>query len=328
MTWLLDDVQGTASITVNAATAATTRQYYTPYGNQRGGNLIQGTTDRAFLGRVEDYGTGLVQDGARYYDPTIGHFISPDALNDGSAGQLNAYGYATDNPVSIMDPSGLRNEYLYYNANGNNTGTDAPVALQNASIAADKAAKAAAAKAAAAKAAAAAAAAKARAAKAAKSSSCGWTCKLKKAASGSAKWAYDHTTVGFQVCIVACLGVNLQGGHAQIQTSEFSVTRLFKNPGSFLSTASLYGGITFGFNQAKVTDTTNLQAGGCFMDGIGGCVGTGIDNTTPGKAKFYPYASGGLGEGWQTSFGLVQTRHDFDLVADFKTAWDLLYPTP
>jgi RHS repeat-associated protein len=183
VTWLLDDIQGTASITVNSATAATTRQYYTPYGNQRGGTLIQGTTDRAFLGHVQDYGTGLLQDGARYYDPTIGHFASPDALNDANPQQLNAYGYAADNPVSVMDPSGLRNEYQFYGTTGNNTGTYAPIALQNASIAADKAAAAAVAKAAAAKAAAAAAKAAQAKAAAAKPKSCGWSlsCYAKKA---------------------------------------------------------------------------------------------------------------------------------------------------
>ncbi|NUR93785.1 MAG: hypothetical protein HOV67_00860 [Kribbellaceae bacterium] len=108
VTWLLGDAQGTASITVNATTGAATRQYYNAYGNQRGGNSLQSTTDKAFLGHVQDYGTGLLQDGARYYDPTIGHFISPDPLNDGKGDQLNAYAYADNNPATLSDPSGLR----------------------------------------------------------------------------------------------------------------------------------------------------------------------------------------------------------------------------
>ncbi len=68
---------------------------------------MQATTDHAFLGHVQDYGTGLVQDGARYYDPALMTFISPDPVNNGSPGQLNAYAYAGNNPVTASDPSGL-----------------------------------------------------------------------------------------------------------------------------------------------------------------------------------------------------------------------------
>jgi len=68
---------------------------------------LQATTDHAFLGHVQDYGTGLVQDGARYYDPALMTFISPDPVNNGSPGQLNAYAYAGNNPVTASDPSGL-----------------------------------------------------------------------------------------------------------------------------------------------------------------------------------------------------------------------------
>ncbi|GAA1982509.1 LamG-like jellyroll fold domain-containing protein [Catenulispora subtropica] len=107
LTWLLSDAQGSAQITVNSATGAVTRQFYTPYGAQRGGNLLQSITDKGFLGHVEDYNTGLVQDGARYYDPSIGHFISPDPINTGAPSGLNAYNYAGDNPETASDPSGL-----------------------------------------------------------------------------------------------------------------------------------------------------------------------------------------------------------------------------
>ena len=106
LNWLLSDTQGTDNLTVDAATGNCTHQYYTPYGAQRGGNTIQNTTDHAFLDHVQDYGTGLVQDGARYYDPAIGHFISPDPVNTGAPGQLNAYQYADANPVTSSDPSG------------------------------------------------------------------------------------------------------------------------------------------------------------------------------------------------------------------------------
>jgi RHS repeat-associated protein len=111
LTWLLSDAQGSAAIAVAGATGAATRQYYTPYGNQRGGNTLQSTTDHGYLGQVDDYGTGLLQDGARYYDPATGSFVSPDPINDSGPGQLNAYAYADDSPVTHADPSGLAADF-------------------------------------------------------------------------------------------------------------------------------------------------------------------------------------------------------------------------
>ncbi len=44
--------------------------------------------------------TGLYKMGARYYDPARGRFTQLDPLGNG-------YGYASDNPVNLTDPSGL-----------------------------------------------------------------------------------------------------------------------------------------------------------------------------------------------------------------------------
>jgi hypothetical protein len=43
---------------------------------------------------------------ARYFDPTLGTFLSPDPI--GVEGGMNAYGYALGNPISGTDRSGLR----------------------------------------------------------------------------------------------------------------------------------------------------------------------------------------------------------------------------
>jgi RHS repeat-associated protein len=56
-----------------------------------------------------DSGTGLYYLNARYYDPSIGRFISADSINylDPSSGQgLNLYAYCGNNPVMYTDPSG------------------------------------------------------------------------------------------------------------------------------------------------------------------------------------------------------------------------------
>jgi RHS repeat-associated protein len=50
-------------------------------------------------------GLGLQYLQQRYYDAAIGRFISADPIS--IAGGLNVYGYASNNPVSTADPSGL-----------------------------------------------------------------------------------------------------------------------------------------------------------------------------------------------------------------------------
>lgn len=107
--WLLGDAQGSARITVNAVTGASSQQRYTPFGAHRGeGDPLGEVTERGFLGKTEDDTTGLVHLGARYYDPVIGRFLSPDPLQDPQAPQsLNGYTYGNNNPATFSDPSGL-----------------------------------------------------------------------------------------------------------------------------------------------------------------------------------------------------------------------------
>ena len=57
-------------------------------------------------GNYTDTETGLLCLTHRYYDPGIGRFINRDPID--YAGGINLYGYAGNNPVNEMDPSGLR----------------------------------------------------------------------------------------------------------------------------------------------------------------------------------------------------------------------------
>ena len=64
-----------------------------------------------YRGYYYDNETGLYYLNARYYDPSIGRFISPDVLTilDETKGQingLNLYMYCNDNPIMYVDPSG------------------------------------------------------------------------------------------------------------------------------------------------------------------------------------------------------------------------------
>lgn len=70
-----------------------------------GGSL---PTDYLFTGQKWDSATGLYKMGDRYYDPTLGRFISPDSyIPDLTNPQdLNRYSYARNNPLKYSDPTG------------------------------------------------------------------------------------------------------------------------------------------------------------------------------------------------------------------------------
>ena len=64
-------------------------------------------TDKEFTWQCHD-GTGLYYYNARYYDPTIGRFISPDPLIPGAGNPQawNRYVYCLNNPLAYVDPLG------------------------------------------------------------------------------------------------------------------------------------------------------------------------------------------------------------------------------
>ncbi len=58
-----------------------------------------------FTVRALDPQTGLVNLRARFYDPALGRFLTPDP--SGVRGGINAYAYVENNPVAYTDPLGL-----------------------------------------------------------------------------------------------------------------------------------------------------------------------------------------------------------------------------
>lgn len=81
------------------------RQIYEPYGAQ----LTTAPSDTpGFTGHVSDSLTGLNYMQQRYYDPTIGRFLSVDpvtAMSD-PVSFFNRYKYAANNPYKFTDPDG------------------------------------------------------------------------------------------------------------------------------------------------------------------------------------------------------------------------------
>ena len=99
------DHLGSTSLTTAGSVVEASRAYYA-YGAERAatGDL---QTDRTFTGQKAD-GTGLMYYNARYYDPALGTFVSPDTLVPG-AGQVinyNRFLYARGNPLKYSDPTG------------------------------------------------------------------------------------------------------------------------------------------------------------------------------------------------------------------------------
>ena len=98
-----DSLSGT-SVMSNSSGGSVGSILYYPYGATRAGSV---PTDKLFTGqRLDD--TGLYYYGARYYDSTIGRFISPDSLvpNWMNPQSLNRYSYCINNPLKYIDPSG------------------------------------------------------------------------------------------------------------------------------------------------------------------------------------------------------------------------------
>ena len=67
--------------------------------------VLVATTDVRFPGQIEDSVAGLYYNRHRYYDPSIGRYLSPDP--EGLWAGLNAYRYAHNLPTVFADPDGL-----------------------------------------------------------------------------------------------------------------------------------------------------------------------------------------------------------------------------
>lgn len=81
---------------------------YTPYGNRHVSSAAGAGNSRWFTGAPQDNTSGLINLGARHYDPSIGRFLSidPANINPADAFTINRYAYANNNPYSYIDPDG------------------------------------------------------------------------------------------------------------------------------------------------------------------------------------------------------------------------------
>ena len=90
VTYLHGDHLGSISLATNASGQGTP-QYFGPWGARRAGGIAQ--TSLNYTGQRLD-GTGLLYYHARYYDPVLGRFVSPDTLVPGVAPSIGGGGGA------------------------------------------------------------------------------------------------------------------------------------------------------------------------------------------------------------------------------------------
>jgi len=101
------DHLGSASLVTDSKGQVAQTLEYLPFGSVW---KKSGTVDLAqkFNGKPLDTGTGFYYYGARYYDPELGRWITPDStISDPFNPQtLNRYSYVDNNPLKYTDPTG------------------------------------------------------------------------------------------------------------------------------------------------------------------------------------------------------------------------------
>jgi RHS repeat-associated protein len=100
----LPDALGSVLALTDAAGTVQTEYTYEPFGQTTVTGAASGNPSQ-YTGREND-GTGLYYYRARYYHPGLQRFISEDPI-EFRGGDPNLYGYVRNNPINLVDPTGL-----------------------------------------------------------------------------------------------------------------------------------------------------------------------------------------------------------------------------
>lgn len=111
------DALGSPVATTNAAGRLIERKDYEPWGGVIGNPAYSGV---GYAGHLMDGETGLTYMQQRYYDESVGRFLSVDPVTAYSnpMGAFNRYKYAANNPYKFLDPDGredARASFLFKN---------------------------------------------------------------------------------------------------------------------------------------------------------------------------------------------------------------------
>ncbi|MGF1628172.1 MAG: RHS repeat-associated core domain-containing protein [Kiloniellaceae bacterium] len=96
-----DGLGSVIALSDGAAGSVTDTYAYSPYGQSA---TLAGSAFR-FTGRRLDAESGLYYYRARYYSPALGRFLQTDP--SGTLGGINLYAYVENDPLNLVDPSGL-----------------------------------------------------------------------------------------------------------------------------------------------------------------------------------------------------------------------------
>ncbi len=99
------DQVGTFRALINSDGHIVKRMDYDSFGNVLYDSLPQLFVPLGFAGGITDPFTGFVKFGYRYYDPTVGRFISKDPAKD-TRGDGDLYDYCVDDPIGRVDRDG------------------------------------------------------------------------------------------------------------------------------------------------------------------------------------------------------------------------------
>lgn len=107
-TYYIPDAQGSPMVAMDEDGNVIWRKHYQPFGKEiEQGDESQGNRIN-YTGHVLDRNTDLIYMGARYYDPSIGRFLSidPAPVKPAIPQTFGRYTYTYNNPYRYVDPDG------------------------------------------------------------------------------------------------------------------------------------------------------------------------------------------------------------------------------
>jgi RHS repeat-associated protein len=108
--WVHTDHLGSIQAVTNASGVEVHRKKYRAFGEILSSSGTLGYEPRGYIGQRQD-ASNLLYLHARYYDPALGRFLSPDHIIDGTdTVGLNRYVYCGNDPINYSDVTGLKKD--------------------------------------------------------------------------------------------------------------------------------------------------------------------------------------------------------------------------
>ncbi|PCI14998.1 MAG: hypothetical protein COB71_00150 [Thiotrichales bacterium] len=115
ITYFHSDILGSVAAATDQQGELLWETRYEPYGYETQTTSQPTAGELGYTGHLYEADTGLHYMQARYYDPRLGRFLSPDPIGyvSDTPQSFNYYAYANNNPYRYTDPTGLWIEDLF-----------------------------------------------------------------------------------------------------------------------------------------------------------------------------------------------------------------------